>query len=262
MRHANHHRKGSAVLLLTLLAPTWCLAGTIPSPGSITFAPLDQQATSVPTLGGTMLLLLALLLAFIAFRSMRESHGGGTTHTAVICTLLAGALASSALGINLMRVAGAGNGGMVTVIEEDLSPLTFPLTGGKLNVFQNESRTDLVVQARTLPEPSEEECPDPGNAGTECTLNTILRDGTGCNVDCRNGAAVSDLRLKADVAHVGFASNGLPLYEFRYVGGAARYRGVMAQDVLMHTPGAVLTRSDGYLAVDYRMLGLSMTRVD
>lgn len=60
---------------------------------------------------------------------------------------------------------------------------------------------------------------------------------------------------------VGAAANGLPLYEFRYLGGDTRYRGVMAQDVLRHTPEAVVTKPNGYMAVRYDMLGLEMSIV-
>ncbi|MCW9044227.1 MAG: tail fiber domain-containing protein [Pseudopelagicola sp.] len=72
----------------------------------------------------------------------------------------------------------------------------------------------------------------------------------------------SDSRLKTDIAPVGTAPNGLTLYNFRYKGSDALYQGVMAQDVLAHTPEAVVTMANGYYAVNYDMLGLEMTRID
>ena len=72
----------------------------------------------------------------------------------------------------------------------------------------------------------------------------------------------SDSRLKTDIKPIGTAPNGLTLYNFRYKGSDARYQGVMAQDVLAHTPEAVVTMANGYYAVNYDMLGLSMTRID
>ncbi len=69
---------------------------------------------------------------------------------------------------------------------------------------------------------------------------------------------VSDARLKTDITPIGFAPNGLPLYSFRYIGFPQVYSGVMAQDVLSHTPEAVVTGPFGYMAVDYGMLGLEM----
>ena len=71
----------------------------------------------------------------------------------------------------------------------------------------------------------------------------------------------SDVRLKTDIEKVGVAANGLPVYTFRYIGGDAVYRGVMAQDVLKMLPEAVSIMPNGYLAVRYDMLGMEMTRL-
>ncbi|MGI3184337.1 tail fiber domain-containing protein [Nioella aestuarii] len=68
--------------------------------------------------------------------------------------------------------------------------------------------------------------------------------------------AISDARLKTDITPVGTAANGLTLYEYRYVGSPTVHRGVMAQEVLTHTPEAVVTLPGGYLAVNYTMLGI------
>lgn len=73
--------------------------------------------------------------------------------------------------------------------------------------------------------------------------------------------AISDARLKTDIKHVGTAGNGLPLYHFRYAGQSQTYEGVMAQDVLTHTPEAVVDLG-GYYGVNYGMLGLEMRAVD
>lgn len=72
----------------------------------------------------------------------------------------------------------------------------------------------------------------------------------------------SDIRLKQDITQIGMTANGLPLYSFRYIGEDQLYSGVMAQDVLKHTPQAVVMRRDGYLAVNYGMLGISMEKLD
>jgi hypothetical protein len=75
-------------------------------------------------------------------------------------------------------------------------------------------------------------------------------------------AIPSDARLKTDITKVGMTANGLPLYNFRYKGLPTVFQGVMAQDVLKHTPDAVITMPGGYYAVNYGMLGLEMTVVD
>jgi hypothetical protein len=71
----------------------------------------------------------------------------------------------------------------------------------------------------------------------------------------------SDIRLKTDIERVGTAANGLPIYDFKYIGGEDVYRGVMAQDVLERFPEAVCTMPSGYLGVRYDMLGMKMTKV-
>jgi hypothetical protein len=73
--------------------------------------------------------------------------------------------------------------------------------------------------------------------------------------------AFSDVRLKENVEEVGYYENGLPMYEFNYIGNDARFRGVMAQDVLEIQPDAISYSSDGYMMVNYGMLGIEMERV-
>lgn len=74
-------------------------------------------------------------------------------------------------------------------------------------------------------------------------------------------AKESDIRLKTDIERIGTAANGLPIYNFRYIGSDDVYRGVMAQDVLERFPEAVCTMPNGFLGVRYDMLGMRMTRV-
>ena len=73
-------------------------------------------------------------------------------------------------------------------------------------------------------------------------------------------AMKSDSRLKEDIIPLGW-NGGFPIYEFSYRGRAGRYIGVMAQDVLMRMPDAVLRDDDGYFSVNYRRIGFPMTRI-
>ena len=72
----------------------------------------------------------------------------------------------------------------------------------------------------------------------------------------------SDMRLKEDITQLGVTDNGLTLYSFRYIGDDQLYSGVMAQEVLLHTPKAVVMQPNGYLAVRYDMLGLQMEKLN
>jgi hypothetical protein len=242
------------------LSPSTVWAG---ADGSITFAPLST--TSVPTLGGAMLVLLAMFLGFIALRTMRTGSGPGRFSSLLIAALAAGTLLSAAGGVSLLRSANAVMGGNIITLP---GGETFPVNTGELNTYDNQSGVLQRVTALTLPQgcsgpaSAAESTPItalPAIAPADCTLGGRLAVGQTCGVDCT--IATSDYRLKTDIVQVSVAPNGLPLYEFRYRGSDGVYRGVMAQDVLQHSPAAVIQRPDGYLAVDYAQLGLSMEQV-
>ena len=93
------------------------------------------------------------------------------------------------------------------------------------------------------------------NAGA---TNQII--GTGLGI--AGGVAAihwSDRRLKENIELVGKTSHNLNLYEFGYkeVPGK-RFRGVMADEVLDVMPEAVAMDENGFMMVNYDMLGLSM----
>jgi len=74
--------------------------------------------------------------------------------------------------------------------------------------------------------------------------------------------AVSDIRLKRDIALVGRLQNGLGLYRYRYLWSDAEFVGVMAQEVALIQPKAVVHGFDGYLRVNYEMLDVPFRTLD
>jgi opacity protein-like surface antigen len=69
----------------------------------------------------------------------------------------------------------------------------------------------------------------------------------------------SDTRLKRDIALVGRRDDGLGLYRYRYLWSDTVYVGVMAQEVaLIHPDAVVRSGLDDYLRVDYGRLGLKL----
>jgi hypothetical protein len=66
---------------------------------------------------------------------------------------------------------------------------------------------------------------------------------------------VSDIRLKRDIVLVGRRPDGLGIYRYQYLWSDAVYVGVMAQEVALIHPDAVVHGVDGYLRVDYGRLG-------
>ncbi|HEX5210960.1 MAG TPA: outer membrane beta-barrel protein [Pseudolabrys sp.] len=69
----------------------------------------------------------------------------------------------------------------------------------------------------------------------------------------------SDARLKRDIALVDRLPDGLGLYRYRYLWSDTVYVGVMAQEVALLHPDAIVHDSlDGYLRVNYARLGLHL----
>jgi hypothetical protein len=62
------------------------------------------------------------------------------------------------------------------------------------------------------------------------------------------------MMLKHDISLLGHLDNGVGFYRFRYNGSDKAYVGVMAQEVQMVVPEAVVRGSDGYLRVFYDKL--------
>jgi hypothetical protein len=72
------------------------------------------------------------------------------------------------------------------------------------------------------------------------------------------GGRRSDLRLKHDIALLGHLDSGIGLYRFAYNGSDKAYVGVIAQEVQLIRPEAVVRGRDGYLRVFYDKLGLKL----
>lgn len=73
-------------------------------------------------------------------------------------------------------------------------------------------------------------------------------------------ALLSDIRTKENIKAIGWLPNGLPVYEYEYKpewkdeAGHGKFIGVMAQEVEMVQPEAIITREDGYKMVNYGAL--------
>ena len=84
----------------------------------------------------------------------------------------------------------------------------------------------------------------------------------GGNVGVLNCEVPSDIRLKRDIVQVSRLDSGLGLYRYRYKWSDQVYVGVMAQEVALVRPDAVIRGTDGYLRVDYSRLGLRLMTWD
>ena len=72
--------------------------------------------------------------------------------------------------------------------------------------------------------------------------------------------AFSDIRMKENIKQIDWLPNGLPVYSYEYkpefkdIAGHGKFVGVMAQEVEMVRPEAVITTSEGYKMVNYGVL--------
>ena len=69
----------------------------------------------------------------------------------------------------------------------------------------------------------------------------------------------SDVRIKDNIEYVGM-ENGFKTYEFNYLGRDNRYRGVMAQEVMLERPDAV-EMQDGFYRVNYDAIGVQFEAI-
>lgn len=67
-------------------------------------------------------------------------------------------------------------------------------------------------------------------------------------------SAFSDRRLKRDIEQIGEMEDGLPVYEYRYIGSTERHTGVMADEVEKLRPWAAGAEIGGYKTVNYGAL--------
>lgn len=76
-------------------------------------------------------------------------------------------------------------------------------------------------------------------------------------------AAFSDMRLKDNIVPAGIdPATGLELFEFNYLAWPMRrFRGLIAQHVQRTHPHAVITAPNGFLAVNYAALGITMQEI-
>jgi len=66
------------------------------------------------------------------------------------------------------------------------------------------------------------------------------------------GSIFSDIRLKENLKQVGKLDNGLNIYLFNYIGEEIPQLGVIAQEVQLVNPSAVVEDELGFLKVDYK----------
>lgn len=157
--------------VLGVTSPAW--AGF---PATLTYAPAATTTTSTPTLGAWMLLLLALLLAVVAYRVLRSRVSGRQMGLLALAgSLVAGGAASG----DLIRVAQA-----VIPSVSMSSP-----TGGTANLglgIQQVNNTSGVAQqitALTIVTNGDTFGNPGGSYVPQCVVGIVVAAGNSCYVD-------------------------------------------------------------------------------
>jgi hypothetical protein len=98
-----------------------------------------------------------------------------------------------------------------------------------------------------------------GAANAQNAANNAMTQGL---FSLGGAALMSDIRTKENIKHIAWLPNGLPVYTYEYkdefkdhpLAGYGTHTGVMAQEVEVMYPNAVITLDNGYKAVDYGQL--------
>lgn len=128
----------------------------------------------------------------------------------------------------------------------------FSLIGLDLHPFISENKFEPYLQIDSIKRYKKPN-------GTSTTCEYVGTTSGQYYVD--NCTAISDRRLKHSMHLLARHHNGLKIYAFKYLWSDVVYVGVMAQDLLKNPiwKDAVITKANGFYAVNYSMLGLKMT---
>ena len=129
----------------------------------------------------------------------------------------------------------------------------YSLIGMDLHPFINENKLEPYIQIDTI-----KRYKKPSDTASQCVF---VGPGGGPWFDSECTVQPSDKRLKRSIHLLTSLHNGMKIYTFKYLWSDVVYVGVMAQDLLKNPTWkhAVITKANGFYAVNYEMLGLKMT---
>ena len=131
----------------------------------------------------------------------------------------------------------------------------YSLIGLDLHPFITENKFEPYIQLDTIKKYNKND-----STTNTCVSHAGLGVGDWSNSVCTM-PNISDRRLKRSVRLLARLHNGMKVYAFKYLWSDVVYVGVMAQDLLKNPTwkDAVVTKANGFYAVNYAMLGLKMT---
>lgn len=158
----------------------------------------------------------------------------------------------------------AGNGNYYANEEENMGARGIGLKGRATAAPNNSLDNFEFVKEKEDAKPTEKELRDSG-VGITDTAKVLSGRGEGVNpqMGSYGGSGYSDIRLKENIYEVDVSPSGIKIYEFKYIDGVDRYRGVMAQDLLEidSKHPAVSTDNNGFYVVNYGLLDVNMEKI-
>jgi hypothetical protein len=131
----------------------------------------------------------------------------------------------------------------------------YSLIGLDLHPFITENKFEPYIQLDTIKKYNKND-----STTNTCVPHDGFDPGAWSNSVCTI-PNISDKRLKHSIHLLARLHSGMKIYAFKYLWSDVVYVGVMAQDLLKNPTwkDAVITKANGFYAVNYRMLGLKMT---
>lgn len=157
-----------------LLCSQVAWAGVPGAGGSIDYGPIASSVAAVPTLGEWMLVLMALLLAVVAYRGLRGRVNGRLLSN---LTLVGGALAAAAAGHGLVQEAKA----IVADQENMSSPSGGTVVASNWTQLTNTAGVPLKIIAIRPNPGSVVNSPPPESP--ECTVGYVVTPSNKCNIE-------------------------------------------------------------------------------
>lgn len=205
-------------------------------------------------------------LAGLGFNNQQSQQG----YTNALAAQQANNAAAQQLYANNITNANLGNTAQNQAYTQALTNYNLPLntlsalrTGAQVQnpTFQNVPQQATTAGADLLGATSATGNYNLGTYNSQQAANSNLTGGLlGLGGMLGAGYMMSDIRTKENIIKIGTLPNGLPFYQFEYKpefkdeAGHGKFVGVMAQEVEMVQPEAVITRPDGYKAVNYGVL--------
>ena len=181
-------QKISSIFALSLFFSSQAIAGT----GSITYVPLNVPpivgANNIPTLSGTMLMILSMILMAVVYKTSKQNDSNGSNFFLAIISVTA--LVSGTTGISLISDVEAESTSISSFFSKpDGDTLTF--NDNTLVTFQNSSGVTQKITGIIAPPNSG--CGSPEEFRPTCSISLVIENGQSCSIRCNTSLIIKPI---------------------------------------------------------------------